>query len=147
MENPIRFENSLRNDADGEVKELFQAAEKRKEAEIRYHLLGELLKGKVIDITKSKQLFEAVNKEKMDFEEILKLHPEEVKEHIEYVKQRREEQNGRWYNPDSQAWWGEKGVIPPCCYFARPTKYWKDKNLVNSFLNTFPVFRIAEREL
>jgi len=147
MDNPIRFENSLRNDADGEVRSLFQSAKKRKEDEIRFRLLGELLQGEVIDVTKSDKLFEALNRENMEFEQLLKLHPDEVKETIDYVKQRREEQNGKWYNPDSQAWWGEKGAIPPCCYFARPSKYWKNKKLVNHFFNTFSKFRIAENPL
>lgn len=92
-------------------------------------------------------MFEVLNKERMEFEEILRLHPEEVNETIEYVKQRKEEQNGKWYNPDSQAWWGEKGAIPPCVYYARPASYWKDKRLMNNFLNQFSKFKIAEGKL
>ena len=146
IKNP-NFESSIKGDSDSYVKDMFEAVKKRKEDKQRFHLLSELLKGKVIDLHKNQQLFEAVNREKMSFDEILKLHPEEVQQHIDYVKQRKEEQKGRWYNPDSKAWWGEKGVIPPCCYHARPGEYWKDKNLVNSFLNLYPVFRIAEKEL
>jgi len=141
------FESSIKGDSDSYVKDMFKAVEKRKQDKVRHHLLSELLKGKVIDLHKSQELFEAVNREKMSFDEILKLHSEEVQQYIDYVKQRKEEQQGRWYNTDSKAWWGEKGVIPPCCYHARPVEYWKDKNLVNNFLNTYPVFRIAENEL
>jgi hypothetical protein len=141
------FDTSIRGDSDNEVKSLFQSAKKRKEDLMKYKLLGDLIGGKVIDVTKNSQLFEALNREKMEFEEILKLHPDEANYHIEYVKQRKEEQQGKWYNPDSEAWWGEKGVIPPCCYHARPVAYWKDKRLLNNFLNQFPRFRIAERAL
>jgi acetoin utilization deacetylase AcuC-like enzyme len=141
------FEYSLRKDPDYEVKDLFLRAKKRKEDMMKYRLIAQLLDGKIIDVTKSTQLYEALNKEKMEFEQILKLHPEEVKEQIEYVKQRKLEQNGKWYNPDSKAKWGEKGVIPPCCYYARPPAYWKDKSLANNFLNTFSVFKIAEGKL
>ncbi len=141
------FLASIKGDSATEVKSLFRAAKKRKEDTIKYHLLSELLEGKSIDLTKNVQLYEAVNREKMEFEEILKLHPEEVQETIEYVKQRKEEQNGMWWNPDSQARWGEKGAIPPCCYYARPSIYWKNKKLTNSFFNTFPKFRISEGKL
>jgi len=146
VNNP-NFVNSIKGDSEDEVKSLFQSAKKRKEDKIKYELLGQLLQGKVVDVTKSQQLFEALNKEKMEFEQILRLHPEEVKEHIEYVKQRKEEQKGIWWNPNSEAKWGEKGVIPPCVYFSRPVEYWKNKKLVHNFLNEFSKFRIAERPL
>ena len=141
------FEASIRGDSDNEVKDLFKAAKKRKEDMLKYHLISELLDGKVIDTTKNSQIYEVLNRERMDFEEILRLHPEEVKEQMQYVKERKEEQGGRWYNPDSQAWWGEKGVIPPCVYHSRPVQYWKDKRLLNNFLNEFTAFRIAEHKL
>jgi hypothetical protein len=151
MPHPIimkpNFESSLRKDPPSEVQTLFKQAQKRKEDMVKYHLLAELLKGETIDVTKNAQLFEALNREKLGFEELLALHPEEAEAHVEYVKQRRLEQNGRWYNPDSKAWWGEKGVIPPCCYYARPNAYWKDKRLMNNFLNQFPAFRISEKPL
>jgi len=146
MVNP-RFESSLRGDSDAEVKSLFKAAKKRKEDNLKYKLLTDLLNGKVIDTTQNTQIFEALNREKMEFEQILLNHPEEVKEQIEYVKQRKLEQNGLWYNPQSKAKWGEKGVIPPCCYYARPKEYWKNKKLVHNFMNTFTKFRISEKPL
>ena len=138
---------NLKHDKPEEVRSLFTAAKKRREQKMKYHLLSEMLNGKTADITKSTELFEALNREKMEFEELLKLHPEEVKENIEYVKERRVEQGGRWWNPNSAAKWGEKGVIPPCCYYARPREYWKDKALVDCFLNQFPVFRISDKRL
>jgi acetoin utilization deacetylase AcuC-like enzyme len=146
MTNP-NFYSSIKGDSEAEVKSLFKAAEKRKEDALKYRLLAELLQGKVIDVTKSQQLFEALNRERMEFEEILKLHPEEVADQIEYVKQRKIEQEGKWWNPQSKAKWGDKGVIPPCCYYARPKEYWKNKQLVDNFFNTFSKFRISERPL
>lgn len=137
----------VRLDTEDDVKKLFSSAQKRREANMKYHLISELLSGKTVNVTKNQELFEALNRERMDFEEILKLHPEEVKEIKEYVKERKAQQGGRWYNPKSAAWWGEKGVIPPCCYWARPREYWKDKNLQNKFWNDFPCFRIAESRL
>jgi len=146
MVNP-NFNASIRGDSDSEVKSLYNQARKRKEDKIKYHLLSELLEGKVIDLTKSAALYQAINREKMDFEALLKLHPEETTYHVKYVKQRKEEQLGKWYNADSPAKWGEKGVVPPCCYYARPNEYWNDKKLMNNFLNTFPKFRISEKAL
>lgn len=137
----------IRHDSNNDVKNLFQAAKRRKEQRTKYHLLSKLLDGETIDITKNNDLYEALNKEKMEFEEILRLHPEQVQECIEYVKERKLQQGGRWYNPESEAWWGEKGVVPPCCYFARPVEYWNNKKLMNNFLNTFTKFRIAESKL
>ena len=134
----------VKYDSDNDVKNLMKAAKKRREDKMKYHLLSELLAGKTVNITKNNELFEALNKEKMDFETIMKLHPEEINECIEYVKERKVQQGGRWYNKESEAWWGEKGIIPPCVYYSRPTSYWKEKNLTNKFLNDFPKFKIAE---
>ena len=141
------FDASIRGDSDNEVRSLFISAKKRKEDMMKYHLLSELLSGKMIDTQKNSQIFEALNKEKMTFEALLKLHPEEVKDTIDYVNQRKLEQDGCWWNKDSKAKHGEKGAIPPCCYYARPTAYWKDKTLTNNFFNTFSKFRISEKTL
>lgn len=141
---------NMRDEKPEDVKALFKQAQKRKEDKVRWHLLQDLINGKTINLTKDNKLFEAVNRERMAFEELLNLHPDEVKETIEYVKQRREEQKkvgGRWWNPDSKAFWGEKGAVPPCCYYARPNWYWKDKKLTNSFFNTFTKFRVSEGRL
>jgi len=141
------FEASIRGDSADEVRSLFKAAKKRKEEAMKYHLLSELLEGETINLTKSPQMYEAINREKMEFETLLNLHPEEVQETIEYVNMRKAEQNGIWWNKDSPAKHGEKGAVPPCCYFARPVWYWKSKALVNSFFNIFSKFRISEKPL
>jgi len=141
---------NMREEKPEDVQALFKAATRRKEEKVRYHLLAKLLNGDTIDLTKNNKLYMAVNREKLDFETLLNHHPEEVKNCIEEVKGRKEEQQkvgGRWYNPGSQAWWGQKGVVPACCYYARPAWYWKDKKLMNSFLNSFPVFRIGDKAL
>ena len=148
MEENTQF--NMGNDSADEVRNLLLTAKKRKEAKMRWKLLAELMDGKTINVTNDPGLYQALNREKMEFEEILKLHPEEVKETIEYVRQRKEEQRkvgNRWYNPDSRAWWGEKGAVPPCCYYARPTSYWQNKKLTNNFFNTFSKFRIADNRL
>jgi hypothetical protein len=136
----------VRYDTEDDVKNLLMSAKKKREQRMKWHLLSEALNGKTIDLTKCPELYEALNKEKMDFEEIMKLHPEEVNNTLEYVKQRKLEQGGRWYNPDSKAWWGEKGAIPTCVYYARPASYWSDNKcaMYNNFLNLYPKFRIAE---
>ena len=138
---------NMREDKPEDVRSLFKAAQKRKEDKIKFHLLAELIDGKTINVTKNQELFEALNRERMDFETIMKLHPEEIKETMNYVKERKIQQDGKWYNTDSKAWWGEKGVIPPCVYYARPSYYWRNKSFVNKFLNDFPKFRIAEGKL
>ena len=138
---------NLKHDGPEEVRSLFQSAKKRREDMIKYKLFGELLAGKTVNVTQSPQLYEALNRERMEFEQLLKLHPEQVNDLIEYVKERKLEQDGVWYNLKSKANWGEKGVIPPCCYHARPAAYWKDKRLVHNFLNTFTKFRISEKPL
>lgn len=143
-----KFETCLKGDSDNEVKTLFQSAEKRKQDKIKYRLLAEALQGKTIDLTKSNQLFEAVNREKMEFEQLLKLHPEEAQAHADHVKARREEcVDGKYWNRHSKAWWGYEGCVPPCCYFARPDWYWRDKRLRYSFWNTFTAFRMSEKPL
>ena len=136
---------NLREDKPEDVQSLLQSAKKRRADRMKWHLISELLAGKTVNVTKNHELYEALNRENMEFEEIMKLHPEEIKGCIEYVKERKIQQNGKWYNPDSEAWWGEKGIIPPCCYYTRPSSYWRDKRLTNQFLNTFSKFRIAEK--
>jgi len=138
---------NFRNEKPDDVRNLFREARSRKERKMKYKLLGDLLSGKTINVTKNPQLFEALNKERMEFDELLKLHPQEAQDHVDYVKERKVEQGGKWWNPNSKAKWGEKGVIPPCCYHARPLEYWKNKKLVNNFFNMYPKFRIAEKPL
>jgi len=138
---------NLKTDSQKDVKSLFQAAKKRKADAVKYHLLSEALKGNTINVTKNNDLFEALNRERMDFEQILKLHPDEVKETIEYIKERRLEQDGIWWNTNSESKMGEYGAVPPSCYAARPNWYWKDKTLIKNFFNTFSKFRISEKPL
>jgi len=141
---------NMREDKPEDIRILFKQAQKRRENAVRWHLLGDLLNGKTIDLTKSNQLFEAVNRERMEFEQILNLHPEEVGECIEYVKMRCEEQKnigGKWWNPYSKARHGEEGAMPPCIRYARPNWYWYDKKLRHNFFNSFPKFRISEKPL
>ena len=138
---------NMKVDKPDDVRSLLLEAKRRKDNKIRYHLLGEMLSGKVVNVTKDTGLFEALNRERMDFEQLLKLHPEQAKETVEYVKQRKEEQDGMWYSTTSKAKWGEKGAIPPCCFHARPRSYWENKKLTNNFFNQFTKFRIAESRL
>ena len=143
-----KFETCIRGDSDTEVRTLFQQAKKRKEDEIKWRLLAEAMEGKEIDLTKSNQLYEAVNREKMSFEELLRLHPEQAQSHADYIKARRAESaDGRYWNRHSKAWWAYEGTVPPCCYYARPDWYWRDKRLLHSFWNSFPAFRMSEKPI
>ena len=138
---------NMREDKPEDVRSLLDAAMRRKADKARYELLANLISGKTISVVNNPELYEALNREKMEFEDILKLHPEQAQETMEYVKERKIDQAGTWYSKDSDAWWGEKGAIPPCCYYARPGSYWQNKKLTNHFFNTFTKFRIAESPL
>ena len=140
---------NFRNPDPGEVRDVQQKRDAIIANKTKYQILGELLAGnKDVDITRSSVIYEAINKEKMDFEEILKLHPKEVKETIEQVKEDRTHfDEGRYWNNKSKARWGLKGHIPTCVYYARPKEYWKDEKLVNNFFNLFPAFRIGWKDL
>ena len=143
------FESSLRGDSDAEVQSLFRQAMRRKESRAKYQVIGDLLKGKTVDITKSKQIFEALNKEKLDFEQLLAMNPEEANACAAGVKADRLKvaEGGRWWNPKSKAKWGKKGSIPPCCFYARPKEYWKNEGFTNHFFNTFSKFRVSEKPI
>ena len=138
---------NMREEKPEDVRNLLQTAKQRRQDRVKYDLIAKMINGETVDITKDMRLFEALNRERLDFEQILKLHPEQGAEVVKYVKERKEQQGGRWYNKDSDAWWGEKGAIPPCCYYARPASYWQNKKLTNNFFNQFPKFRIAEHTL
>ena len=116
---------------------------------MKYHLIGELLNGKTVDITKSKQLFETLNKEKLEFAQLLKMNPEEAKACAEGVKTDKlnVDAGGKWWNPKSKAKWGKKGSIPPCCFYARPKEYWKNEGFTNHFFNTFTKFRVSDKPI
>jgi hypothetical protein len=139
----------IRHDSVDDVKNLLKSAKKKREDRLKWHLLGEALNGKTINVTNNPELFEALNRERMEFEDIMKLHPEEVNNCLEYVKNRKLQQDGKWWNTESGARWGEKGAIPECVYFSRPSSYWRNHNyaMFNHFLNLYPKFRIAEKKV
>lgn len=137
----------VRYDSDNDVKKLFDSAKRRKENAMKYKLISDLLEGKTVNVTKNTELFESLNRERLEFESIMKLHPEEVQNCIEYVKDRKVEQDGTWWNKKSEAKHGEWGAIPECIYYARPNSYWKNLTLKKQFFNTFTKFRISERAL
>jgi len=135
----------------GEVESLGYKAQILRNYKEKYKILSHLLGAngtKEIDITNSKEIYEAINREKMDFETIMNLHPAQVAETIKQVEEdRRCFPDGKWWNRKSKAKWGLKGLIPICCYYARPDWYWKDEKLVDSFFNTFPKLRISTKPL
>jgi len=140
---------NLRNPEPGEVAEMQARAKSQREQRIKYNVLSRLLKGeRHVDVTVSKEIFEALNKERMDFEELLRLHPNQANDCIKAAKEDREgvEENIYW-NRESKAKWGCLGHIPPCCYNARPAEYWKDEKLLKNFFNTFTKFRISTRRV
>jgi len=140
---------NMREDKPEDVQVLFKAATRRRENRKRYQLLSEMLEGKTVSVMNNPQLFEALNRENMEFEEILKLHPEQVKDALDLVKRDRDmaRTGGRWWNPASKARWGAKGHVPYCCYIARPATYWQNKKLTNHFFNTFTKFRVSESRI
>jgi len=139
---------NMRNPSPNEVLEMHQEVKKRRAQQIKYKLIRDLFDGKTIDLTKSAELYEALNREKMEFEQILKLHPQEANEAMLAVKEDREfiTDNVYW-NRDSPAKWAKLGHIPPCLYNARPPEYWSDKRILKSFFNSFTKFRISTKPI
>jgi hypothetical protein len=80
----------------------------------------------------------------MEFEEILKLHPDQAEEAVLATKEDRSsiEENIYW-NRESPAKWARLGHIPPCIYYSRPAEYWANKKLLKLFFNTFTKFRVS----
>lgn len=140
---------NLRNPQPGEVAEIHRKAQQRIRAKERYRVLSQLLSGKKnVDITISPEIFEALNREKMEFGELLKLHPDQAQASIKAAKEdRAKHTDGRSWNPKSPAKWGCLGHIPPCIYYSRPTEYWNDKKLLRAFFNSFPKFRVSSRRV
>ena len=139
---------NFRNPEPDEVKDLEKEVKRRRKLNIKYKLLADLLAGKEIDTTKNAEIFEAINREKMEFEQLLKLHSEQTRDAIEQTNiDRRFFNEGTWWNRNSKAKWGLKGHIPMCVYMARPKEYWKDEKLMNNFFNMFPKFRISSKPL
>lgn len=135
---------NMRNPDIGEVASVYKEAKKRRLQMMKYKLLKQLLDGETVDLTKSPELFEALNRERMEFEELLKLHPEQAEESVLAAKEDRDlvEENVYW-NPDSPAKWAKLGHIPPCIYYSRPAEYWADKRILKQFFNMFTKFRIS----
>jgi len=139
---------NFRNPDKGEVTEMYASAKKKREQIIKYKMIKKLLDGETIDLRGSAPLFEALNKERMEFEEILKLHPDQVKEAFEAVKEDRQciTENIYW-NRDSPAKWAKLGHIPPCVYHSRPAEYWNNKKILKNFFNTFTKFRVSTSKI
>lgn len=128
---------NFRNPSPNEVVDMQMRIKKKREQIMKYKLLRDLLEGKTIDLTKSTALFEALNRERMEFDEILKNHPDQANDCVEQAKEDREAGKGK-----SAANWSIKGHIPPCLFYARPKEYWKDKKIINQFFKIYPKFMV-----
>jgi len=129
---------NMRNPAPGEVSDMLIQARKRREQVIKFKLLTKLLEGKTIDLRDSSVLFEALNRERMEFDELLKLHPDQAKDCVEQAKEDRES----GINTKSPAKWVCRGHIPPCLFYARPKEYWKNKKIMREFFKIYPKFKV-----
>jgi len=140
---------NMRNPAPEEVAEMYSRAQKLREAKIKYKVLSQILDSKKeIDITISPEIFEALNRERMEFEDILKLHPEQAKDAMEQAEEDRQSfKKNTYWNPKSEGKWGCMGHIPPCIYYSRPPEYWKDRNLLRNFFNLYPKFRVSTKRI
>ncbi len=136
---------NMRRPEKGEVLEMHIAAKQRRAQQIKYKILKDLMDGKTCDITASSALYEALNREKMEFEQILNLHPDQTNEAILAAKEDRSMITDNKYWNDEGAKWALLGHIPPCVYASRPSTYWQDKKLLKAFFNMFPKFRISTK--
>jgi len=139
---------NFRNPDVGEVQDMYAKAKILRQRRLRYKMLQDLLDGKTVDMTKDAKLFEALNKEKMEFDEILRLHPDQANEAMLAAKEDREsiDENVYW-NRHSPAKWGKLGHIPPCIYHSRPPEYWEDSRLLKAFFNMYTKFRVSTRKV
>src|SRR3990167_757043 len=140
---------NFRNPSEGEITDIQRKVQQRRLAKAKYKVLSQLLAGKKeVDVTISPEIFEALNRERMEFEEILKLHPEQANDAILAAKEDREKfSKDKYWNPQSEARWGVLGHIPPCIFYSRPMEYWKDKKLLREFYNGFPKFRVSIKRI
>ena len=138
---------NMRRPAPGEVIEMHQAAKKRRSQQIKFKILKDLMDGKTSDLTESPALYEALNRERMEFEQILALHPDQAQEAIKAAEEDRSmiDENKYW-NPDG-AKWATLGHIPPCVYYSRPPAYWEDKRILKAFFNMYSKFRISTKPI
>ena len=131
---------NFRSPAPGEVVEMQLRVKKRREQILKYKVLSQLLDGKTVDVTQSSIIFEALNREQMEFDELLKLHPDQAQDCVDQVKEDRE--LGR--NMESKAFWAVKGHIPLCIYYSRPQEYWRDKKICKEFYRMYPKFMVTK---
>jgi hypothetical protein len=138
---------NMRRPEKNEVIEMHLETKKRRAQQIKYKLIKDLMDGKTVDLTISPALYEALNKEKMEFEQILALHPDQAQEAIKAATEDRAlmEENKYW-NSDG-AKWATLGHIPPCVYYSRPVEYWNDPRIIKAFFNIFTKFRISTRPI
>lgn len=141
---------NMRNPNPGEVLEMHNEAKKLRSKQIRYKILRDLLDGKTADITQDKALYEALNRERMEFEQILEFHKEDANV-LDCVAQASEDRgaydDGKYWNPDSKSRMGKLGHIPNCIFFSRPIEYWEDKRLLKNFFNIFTKFRVSSKPI
>jgi len=141
---------NMRNPSKGEVFELHEEVKKRRSSQIKYKLLKDLLDGKTVDVTQSQVLFEALNRERMEFEQILELHKNDQNV-IDCMEQAKEDRafydDGKYWNPDSESKIGKLGHIPTCIYYSRPAEYWTNKGIIKNFFNTFSKFRVSSKPI
>lgn len=141
---------NMRNPEEGEIQELHQKAKLLRAQRIKYKMLKDLLDGKTVDMTQNTQLFEALNREKMEFEQLLTIHKNDQNV-IDCLEQAKEDRgrydDGKYWNPHSKSKIGMLGHIPDCIYYSRPNEYWNDEKILKSFFNMFPKFRISTKEI
>jgi hypothetical protein len=138
---------NMRNPDPNEVVEMHNEAKKRRAQIIKYKVIKDLMDGKDTDITVSPAIYEALNREKMDFEQILRLHPDQANEAMLAAKEDREmiDENKYWNSEGAK--WGVLGHIPPCVYNSRPSEYWNNKKILKAFFNMYPKFRVSTRKI
>jgi len=130
----------MRNDSTEDVVDMQRRVKNIRAQKAKYKALSQLLDGKTIDLRDSSILFEALNRERMEFEEILKLHPDQAQDCIDQTKD--DIEAGR--NLESKAKWAVHYNIPLCIYYSRPKEYWQDKKMIENFLRMFPKFRVTK---
>jgi hypothetical protein len=141
---------NMRNPDPGEVIEMHVAAKKMRAKQIRYKIIKDLMDGKTADLTQDQALFEALNRERMEFEQILEMHKtdQNVLDCLaQTVDDRGAYDEGRYWNPESKSKIGKLGHIPNCIFYSRPVEYWEDKRLLKNFFNTFPKFRVSTKPI
>jgi len=142
---------NMRNPEEGEVQQMHAAAQSRLLAKEKYKVLSQLLSGKKdVDVTQSSIVFEALNRERMEFETLMNLpqNQSNVNQCIKDVEDLRTQySDGKYWNPHSLAKFGTLGAIPHCCYYSRPPEYWKEKAIMKEFFNMFPKLRVSTKRI